>query len=103
MTGSFGATTEQMAVAAHRVEQVHQQVTGYLNSMRTQLEPLGAAWQGQAYTAFVALIGRWNDDAGKLTDALRGIGQLIDVSGQQYEQIEQAQHQRMSSITAALG
>jgi WXG100 family type VII secretion target len=92
-----------MTAAARHVEQAHQQVTAYLNSMRTQLEPLGGAWQGQAYSAFVALMGRWSDDAGRLTNALRGIGELIAVSGQQYQQNEQAQHQRLSAITVALG
>jgi WXG100 family type VII secretion target len=103
MSGSFGATPEQLAAAARHVEQAHQQVTDHLNAMRTQLEPLGAAWHGQAYTAFVALMGRWNDDAAKLTGALRSIGALIEISGREYDQAEQEQSQRLSSITAALG
>ncbi len=103
MAGMYQTTPEEMQRAATQVQQVNEQVQARLSQLQSQLAPLAGAWQGEASTAFQGLMERWNNDAKQLNQALRGIGESIQVSGRSYQQAEEAQKQSMSSITSALG
>jgi WXG100 family type VII secretion target len=100
--GGYGTTPEEMQRAAARVMSVNDQVQANLASLRNQLAPLAGAWQGQASTAFQALMARWDTDARSLNEALRGIGEAIRGTGQNYAQAEEQQSRSMSSIQSAL-
>lgn len=100
--GGYGTTPEEMQRAAARVMSVNDQVQANLASLRNQLAPLAGAWQGQASTAFQALMARWDTDARSLNETLRGIGEAIQGTGQNYAQAEEQQSRSMSSIQSAL-
>jgi early secretory antigenic target protein ESAT-6 len=99
----FGATTDEMARAAHHVAAVNQSVQGELTALRGRLEPLAGAWVGQASAQFAQLMARWDADARSLNQALGGIGQAIDGSGVTYRRQEHDQAAAMTSISNALG
>lgn len=100
--GGYGTTTEEMQRAAQRVLSVNDQVQANLASLRNQMGPLAGAWQGQAATAFQALMARWDTDARSLNEALRGIGEAIGGTGANYAQAEEQHSQSLSSIQSAL-
>jgi WXG100 family type VII secretion target len=100
--GGYGTTTEEMRRAATRVMSVNDQVQANLASLRNQLAPLAGAWQGQAATAFQALMARWDTDARSLNEALRGIGEALQGTGQSYAQAEEQHSRSLSSIQSAL-
>ncbi len=99
----FGTTTEEMARAGQHVLSVNAAVQAELAALRGKLGPLAGAWSGNASAAFTALMVRWDTDAKGLNEALRAIGESIQGSRITYQQQEDAQAARMSSITAALG
>lgn len=103
MTDGFGTTVEQMHRAAGQVFAVNDAVQAELSTLRARLAPLSGAWRGEASTAFVALMHRWDVDARQLSEALRGIGEAISGSGSSYQAQEEQHRQAMSSIRAALG
>ena len=74
-----------------------------LAALRAQLVPLQGAWMGDAATAFVGLMARWDADARSLSEALRAIGEAIQGSGRTYQQQEEAQSSGLSAIRVALG
>jgi WXG100 family type VII secretion target len=102
-TDGFGTTTEEMERAGRHVLSVNETVQAELAALRGKLGPLAGSWTGSASTAFTALMARWDTDARMLNEALRSIGESIQGSRVTYEQQEDAQAARMSSITAALG
>ena len=102
-TVGFGTTVEEMARAGQYVLDVDADVQADLAALRGQLAPLQGAWVGDAATAFVGLMARWDADARSLSEALRAIGEAIGASGRTYQQQEEAQSAGLSAIRAALG
>jgi WXG100 family type VII secretion target len=99
----FGTTVEEMARAGQHVLDVNADVQADLAVLRGQLEPLQGAWVGEAATAFVGLMARWDTDARSLSEALRAIGEAVQGSGRTYQHQEEAQSAGLSSIRAVLG
>lgn len=104
MTGAgFGTETETMAAASRHVEQVAGDVDATLRTLQGQLAPLAGAWKGTASTAFQALMTRYQENADKLNQALRGISEQLGSAGVTYATEDEAQRQSMSGIQNALG
>jgi ESAT-6 family protein len=103
MASGYGTTPEQMRRAAAHVMQVNEQIQAQLAGLRNQLAPLAGAWRGEASGAFQALMARWDTDARTLNEALRGIGESIQSTGQAYQAAEAQQAQGLSAIQGALG
>jgi WXG100 family type VII secretion target len=91
-----------MQKAGQHVLDVNSDVQGRLASLRGQLEPLAGAWKGEASLAFTRLMQRWDENARKLNEALRGIGESINTSTQTYVHQEEQERSSMSNIEAAL-
>lgn len=102
-TGGYGTQTDEMQRAGTHVFTVNESIQGELRTLRARLEPLAGAWRGEAATQFAALMVRWDADATSLNEALMGIGQAIQASGQSYQQNETTQQGAFSTITSALG
>lgn len=103
MAGGYGTSVEEMQAAAAHVFEVNDSVQSQLSTLQNQLAPLAGAWKGQASTAFQTLMQRWDANAKTLNEALRGIGETIQVSGGAYAAQEEQEQQSMSNITNALG
>jgi WXG100 family type VII secretion target len=63
-----------MAAASRHVYEVNEQIQAQLNALMDRLEPLTSSWRGGAATSFMSLRQRWLDDATRLNEALRAIG-----------------------------
>lgn len=103
MAAGYGTSTEDMHRAGQQVFSVNEQVQGDLGALRSQLGPLAGAWRGDASAAFQALMARWDTDARALNEALRGIGEAIQGSGQSYAQQEEQSAGELGNIRSALG
>ena len=103
MAEGFGTTVEEMQRAGKHVLGVNDTVQADLATLRSRLGPLAGAWRGEASTAFVTLMARWDADAKTLSEALRAIGEAIQGSGVRYQAQEEQQAGSLSTIRAALG
>ena len=103
MAEGFGTTVEEMQRAGKHVFTVNDTVQADLATLRSRLGPLAGAWRGEAATAFVTLMARWDADAKTLNEALRAIGEAIQGSGVRYQAQEEQHTGNLSAIRAALG
>ncbi|MCP2260205.1 WXG100 family type VII secretion target [Streptoalloteichus tenebrarius] len=103
MAGSYTTDSETMRQAGVDVLNTNSDIQGSLSSLRGQIEPLAAAWKGDAAAAFHKLIERWQHDADKLNNALSDIADMMGASSQEYLRQEEEQASSMNSILGALG
>jgi WXG100 family type VII secretion target len=103
MAEGFGTSVEEMQKAGKHVFEVNDAVQAELTALRGRLTPLTTGWQGEAATAFAALMSRWDANARTLSEALRAIGESIQGSGASYQALEEQHAGDMSAIRAALG
>lgn len=89
MTG-FRVTPSQLESLSGAVARVSGDVRAQHQSLRGQLAPLfGADWTGSAAAQFTALYDQFDQHAKGLSDALDGIGQLLNRAGVAYADVEQ--------------
>lgn len=81
----FGTELPTMQQASQHVDNVNQQIQGQLSKLMQELQPLATAWQGQAAGSFQSLHARWNENAQRLNEALRGISEDLARSQQTYQ------------------
>jgi WXG100 family type VII secretion target len=84
----FETQVPTMDVAAQHVFEVNDQIQATLTNLLNRLEPLMSTWQGSAAGSFHVLKQRWVDNAGKLNEALRGIGDGIVANSTTYASTE---------------
>jgi WXG100 family type VII secretion target len=102
MGNRFETQVPTMDVAAQRVFDVNDQIQSTLSNLLTRLEPLMDTWQGSAATSFHTLKQRWVDNAGKLNDALRGIGDGLVSNSTTYASTEETNTTGFSGMAGNL-
>jgi len=96
--GAFKVTPEQLQSLSGQVTKTASDVHGMHTALGGQLQPLnGGEWAGAASAAFNDLYAKFNQNAKGLTEALEGIGKLMNAAGQSYASAEQ---QIMNSFRA---
>lgn len=100
---SFGTTFDEMNKAAQAVTQTVQDIQAEQRQLMSALEPVAAQWKGAASSAFQQLLQRFNDDAGKLTQALDAIGQALGANTKNYQQVEEQNNSSISKLLSGLG
>jgi WXG100 family type VII secretion target len=86
----FKVTPTQLQTLSGRVACTSTDVRGAHQALKTQLAPLfGADWSGTAASQFTALYEQFDLHAKGLSDALDGIGQLLNRAGVSYADVEQ--------------
>jgi WXG100 family type VII secretion target len=103
MSNSFGTSTDAMTAAANHVDQVSQEISSALTTLKNQIDPLAGSWQGGAASAFNTLMLQWHEDANKLTAALSDISQALSASGKNYAETETSNHSAISTILGGIG
>lgn len=89
MTG-LKVSPAQLQSLSGSVSRTSADMRGSQQSLRGQLLPLfGADWSGAAATSFTALYEQFDQHARGLSDALDGIGQLLNRAGTTYADVEQ--------------
>lgn len=85
----FRVTPAQLQSMSGTVARVSGDVRGQHVSLKTQLAPLfGSEWSGGAATQFAALYEQFDQHAKGMSDALEGIGQLLNRAGTAYADVE---------------
>ncbi|MET0495340.1 MAG: WXG100 family type VII secretion target [Actinoplanes sp.] len=82
---ALNSDTGLMQTTAGKVEGVADTLTGNLNQLMKQLEPLQDAWQGGAGSSFQAVRQRFDDDMAKLNVALRSVAEAVGSAGKDYD------------------
>jgi WXG100 family type VII secretion target len=86
---AFKVTPEQLETLGATVGRVSAEVRSEHQSLRGQLSPLfGADWSGAAAAQFTALYEQFDQHARGMSDALDGIGQLLNRAGAAYAGVE---------------
>jgi WXG100 family type VII secretion target len=89
MSGGLRVSPEQLGVLAGAVARQSAEVRAAHEALRRQLIPLfGNDWSGAAANQFTALYGNFDRHATGLSDALDGIGLLLDRAGATYASAE---------------
>ncbi|MGW6931287.1 WXG100 family type VII secretion target [Lentzea sp. NPDC054927] len=99
----YTATAEELAGLAKQILDVDASTQGTLRSVANTVETVKGTWRGSAATAFGALMERFNADAAKLQEALRGIAEQMDKSSVTYAQQEEEATNLSSVISNRLG
>jgi WXG100 family type VII secretion target len=87
---SLKVTPAQLEALGGTVHRTSAEVHGQHQALKNQLSPLfGADWSGAAAAQFTALYDQFDAHAKGLTDALDGIGRLLERAGSSYAQVEQ--------------
>lgn len=104
MAGSqFRTDLGTMGTSAAHVNEVNAQIQMQLQQLMSRLEPLQGQWRSEAATSFTTLKIQWNDNARKLNDALRGIGEALAVNQTNYATSDDTNRQGFTGISAVLG
>jgi WXG100 family type VII secretion target len=88
--GSLKVTPEQLQTLSGGVSRTSADVRSSHQTLKSQLSPLfGADWSGAAAAQFTTLYDQFDLHAKGLSDALDGIGQLLNRAGSTYADAEQ--------------
>lgn len=98
----FETQVPTMDVAAQHVFEVNDQIQSTLSNLLNRLEPLMSTWQGSAAGSFHTLKQRWVDNAAKLNDSLRGIGDGLVANSTQYATTEETNTAGFTGMTGNL-
>jgi len=102
MASGFGTTFEEMQAGAQHIDTVNDQINGLLSQLRGNLAPLQGIWRGQASTAFVNLMARYDSSSQRISEALRAIAEQVRGSNATYIAEEDAHSQSLGQISSAL-
>ena len=87
---SLKVTPAQLESLGATVARTSGDIRGQNQSLRSQLSPLfGADWSGAAAGQFTSLYEEFDAHAKGLSDALDGIGRLLERAGASYAEVEQ--------------
>ena len=100
--GSFQTDVGTMEAASRHVYEVNEAIQAQLGELQHRLEPLLGTWQGAAAASFHALKDRWHEQATRLNDALRGIGDGLVQAQRNYASSEDANQQGFTVVTGDL-
>ncbi len=90
-------TSDQLATLAVNLKSGNDQVQQELSSMRAQVAPVAADWQGAAAGNFQQLWQEWEQGAKQIQDALSGISMLLQKAAQTYDAAESSISRSMTS------
>lgn len=104
MAGSqFRTDLGTMGTSAAHVDQVNAQIQTQLAQLLSRLEPLSGQWRSDAATSFQTVKVQWNENARKLNDALRGIGEALKANQTNYSASDDTNRQGFTGISSVLG
>jgi len=88
--------------AANNCRSAVESVTGESNKVRNARDGVAARWHGGASNTFQSVIDAWIGDAGKLMEAMNGIAELLDKTGNTHRANEEQQDQMFSKFNSAI-
>ena len=98
----FTTETQQMEAAARHVADVNASITSLLSSLRAEVATAPAHFKGSAGRTFTELMARYDADAARLNEALRGISEQIQGAGRTYAAHDEQQSSALRSSGSGL-
>ncbi|MET0132063.1 MAG: WXG100 family type VII secretion target [Kibdelosporangium sp.] len=93
MPEGFEITPDMLNKASVDASNVRESSINHINQLRSQLDQLQSAWQGQAATAFQSLVQRFNDASNKILADLQTISESLATSAKEYGHREEETNQ----------
>lgn len=89
MAGNLKVTFQDLQTASGQLNKGETEIDNILSTMRSQLEPIHASWEGASRVQFDQLWQEWDRGAGQLKESLLGIAKLLSTAANAYEQTEE--------------
>jgi 6 kDa early secretory antigenic target len=89
-SGQVYVTFDTIAQASQNVQRTYQNLNQKLDDLASFLAPLTADWTGGAAEQYQQQQKKWTDAQTDLSNVLRTIGQVLEQTGEAYQQTEQA-------------
>ncbi|GAA1164514.1 hypothetical protein GCM10009584_01730 [Ornithinimicrobium humiphilum] len=97
MSNHFAVDTARLAAASGDVERIAGTIDSEVRAMMASLVALQDCWQGSASARFQAVVQDWRATEERVTASLQQISSTLRMSGQDYEQVEQANRMRFTA------
>ncbi|MFI5606040.1 WXG100 family type VII secretion target [Amycolatopsis sp. NPDC051903] len=81
MAGGFKGNPADLAKASQQVQQNSEQLNGHKADLLSKMESTRTLWQGEAATTFNQIMQDFNDDFGKVNQALGEIADRLQQAG----------------------
>jgi WXG100 family type VII secretion target len=98
----FGTSQEAMQAGANAVEEAQQAIQGHLGTLRGEVEQMMGGWKGQAAGAFVNVHSTFEENAGRINQALARIHEALVSTHSTYGTQESDQSQTFSSMNSQI-
>lgn len=102
-SGLFTTDFSTMTTTASDVDGVNAEVSGELARLRGVVDGLAGDWQGQAQVAFDNLMLRWDEAAGRLSNALTDIAENIRANSRSFDATEETGADSFNRVASAGG
>src|SRR5262245_210376 len=102
MPDGYTGTVQDFTDAQQKVTGVNEDVQATIKQVADTVMGLQGAWAGAAATAFQNLMGRFNDDATKLNQALLAIAEQLGAAGGTYQAQEDAKLDSFGGLSGRL-
>lgn len=96
------SSIETLVQASRDVREKQGEVEEHLRNLASEVDRLADAWTGEAGSAFQQLMERWNEDAGKLREAMSDIADLLEQSADKYQDDQDAHRESINAIDSEL-
>ena len=97
MSNHFAVDTARIAAASGDIERIAGSVEAEVRAMMATLVALQDCWQGSASGRFQAVMQDWKATEERVTTSLQQVSSTLRLTGQDYEQVEQANQMRFTA------
>lgn len=96
MSNHFAVDTGRIAAASGDIERIAGTIESEVRALMGKLVALQDCWQGSASARFQAVMADWKATEERVTTSLQQVSFTLRLTGQDYEQVEQANRMRFT-------
>jgi WXG100 family type VII secretion target len=98
----YTTNQETMAQAATKVEGASQAIQGHIGTLRSEVETMMGNWRGEAASSFVQVHDAFEQQAGKINNALRQMHEALQATHKTYGTNEADQAQGFTGMVGQI-
>jgi WXG100 family type VII secretion target len=98
----YTTSQETMAQGATRVDEATNQIQGHISNLRSEVETMMGGWRGEAASSFVQVHDAFEQQAGKINNALRQMHEALLSTHKTYGTQETNQTQTLSGLAGQI-
>jgi WXG100 family type VII secretion target len=98
----YTTNQEAMAQGAAKVDDAANQIQGQIQTLRSEIETMMGGWRGEAASAFVQVHDAFEQQAGKINNALRQMHEALVSTHQTYGTNESDQSQSLTGLAGQI-